>query len=136
MTTMERTSAASAIGYQVRKDIRNRPYRERDRVGDRRLVSAAALAILVVGLLMGSAWIRYRQADVDREIVRLTEERLRLVAEERHWRAELESLAAPARISDLATGSLHMIQPSATDVVVLERAQTSPAPSSAVVAKR
>jgi hypothetical protein len=136
MTTMERTSAASAIGYQVRKDIRNRPYREIDHAGQRRMWSAGATAILVLALLMTAAWIRVSQKSVDAEIARLTTERLRLVAEERHWRIELESLVAPGRISTLATGQLHLVNPGVTDVVVVERAPMNQAPSSAVVAKR
>ncbi len=134
--TMERTSAASAIGYQVRKDIRNRPYRELDRAGDRRMLGSAALVLLVVALLMTSVWIRVSQRGVEKEIARLKADRVRLAAEERHWRAEIESLLAPQRIAALATGSLHMVTPDAADVLVFERALTNPAPSSAVVAKR
>ena len=136
MTIMERTSAASALGYQVRKDIRNRPYRELDRAGDRRLLATLAMAAVVVALLMTSVWIRVRQGYIDAEIAALRAERLRLAAEERHWRAEIDSLLAPRRIEALATGSLHMVKPAAADVVVFERAPTNPAPSRGVVASR
>jgi cell division protein FtsL len=133
---MERTSAASAIGYQVRKDIRNRPYREIDRGAQRRMWGAGAVAVFVLALLMTATRIKVLQTDIDYEIAKLQAEHQRLVAEERHWRAEIATLVAPSRISTLAIERLNLVKPGHADVVVIERAPKNQAPSSAVVAKR
>lgn len=134
---MERSqTAAAAIGYHVRKDIRNRPLREIDRAGQRRMWGSGVVALVVLALLMTAAWIKITQTDIGYQIAALEEESRRLETERRHWLAELESLRAPRRIEALATEGLHLVRPAAKDVVVIEQARGAAAPSSAVVASR
>jgi hypothetical protein len=45
-------------------------------------------------------------------------------------------LRAPQRIESLATGRLHLVEPSAEDAVVIERVLPAEPPAKSVVARR
>jgi cell division protein FtsL len=127
---------AGAMAFQVHKDIRNRPLRELDRVGQRRMWGATVVALGLLCLLMAAVWLRVEQIDLGYRIEELKVERAHAEAERRHLQAELESLRAPKRIEALATQRLHLVDPTGADAFVIERVRTSNGPSGAVVAQR
>ena len=58
------------------------------------------------------------------------------VAINRHLRLQIQTLKAPQRIAAIATTQLHMVEPTAAEAVVLERAVPVEPPSRSVVARR
>ena len=133
---MGRAQQATAIGYAVMKDIRNSPLREVDRAGQRRMWGSSALALLLLALILASAWMRVEQIQLGYRIEQLQRERAVAESERRHLLVELESLRAPQRIEALATRDLKLVSPTAADAFVLERVRATGQPSSAVMARR
>ena len=137
MRTMGRTrAAAGAMEFQMRRDIRNRPLREVDRAGQRRMWSTTVVVVAVLGVLLAIAFLRTRQADLGYRMGTLQVMRAKLEAERRHLVAERESLRAINRIERLATQQLHLVKPTDADAFVIERVRSSKGPSSVVVARR
>jgi cell division protein FtsL len=134
---MARTrDTAGALEFQVRHDVRNRPLREIDHDGQRRMWGATVVVMAVLGLLLASAAVRLQQIHLGYRIEDLQAKRGRLEAERRHLLAEKESLQALDRIDRLATDLLRLVKPTAADAYVLERVKAAPEPSGAVVARR
>jgi len=137
MKTMgRRQSAAEAVEFQMRGDIRNRPVRVVDRAGQRRMWSTALVVVGVLGVLLAIAVLRMRQNDLGYEVGVLLATQARLETERRHLVAELESLRALDRIERLAMEQLLMVKPTGADAFVVERARATSAPSSSIVALR
>ena len=128
--------AADALGFQVRRDIRNRPLREVDRAGQRRMWGTTLVVLCVLGVLLSITVLRNHLNDLGAQIERLQAKRASLEAERRHLLAENESLRALTRIEHLATTQLKLVAPKETDAFVIERVKTSPGPTNAVVARR
>jgi cell division protein FtsL len=128
--------AADALGFQVRRDIRNRPLREVDRAGQRRMWSTTLVVLCVLGVLLSITVLRNHLNHLGAQIERLQAKRASLEAERRHLVAEHESLRALTRIEHLATTQLKLVKPTDANAFVLERVKTSPGPTSAVVARR
>jgi cell division protein FtsL len=122
--------------FQMRRDIHNRPRREVDRAGQRRMWTTAAMVVVVLGVLLAIAVLRTRQADLGYRIGTLQAMRAKLEAERRHLVAERESLRSLKRIEQLAMEQLQLVKPTKADAFVLERVRSSKGPSSAVVARR
>jgi cell division protein FtsL len=127
---------AGAMAFRVHKDIRNRPLREVDHAGQRRMWGVTLVVLGMLCLLMAAVWLRVEQIDLGYRLEELKVERAHADAERRHLQAELESLRSPTRIETLAWQRLDLIEPSDTDAFVIERVRTSSEPSSVVVAQR
>jgi cell division protein FtsL len=131
---MERTEA---FEYAIRKDVRNNPIvREVDEQRQKELWQSAGIGIVLVLVLMFSAWQHfellrhgYRLDEMQRE--RAAEEEIR-----RHLRLEIETLRAPQRIEKLATERLGMVRPGAGEAIVLERVTPPEPPVKSLVAAR
>ena len=123
--------------YEIKKDVRNNQIvREVDERRMRDLWQSLGIGIVLVLVLLFSAWQHfellrhgYRLEEMQRE--RASEENIN-----RHLRLEIETLRSPARIERMATGKLRMVAPSADDAIVIERVIQTPAPPRSVVARR
>ena len=129
----------SAVDFEdaIKKDVRNTPIvREVDEARQRQLWRSAGIGVLLVLVLLFSAWQHF---EVLRHGMAMTRIQQELAAEEeinRHLRLEIETLRSPARIERMATGRLRMVAPSADDAIVIERVIQTPAPPRSVVARR
>lgn len=136
MTMGRANDAADALGFAMQKDIRNRPLREVDRVGQRRMWGSTVIVLLFLTLVLASAWLRLEQIHLGYEIERKQVELAVQESERRHLLLERESLKSPQRVEALATGLLKLVAPTGEDAFVIGRARTSGKPSGAVVAHR
>jgi cell division protein FtsL len=128
--------AADALGFAVRKNIRNEPRREVDHAGQRRMWSVTVSILLFLAVSIGSIWLRNEQIRLGYEIEQLQAERARAESERRHLLVELEALRSPQRLEMLGLTELRMVSPSHTDAFVIERVRTSPPPAGTTVASR
>ncbi len=123
--------------YAIKKDVRNNPIvREVDRTRQRELWQWIGISVVLVGVLLFSAWQHF---ELLRHGYRLDRVQRQRAAEEeinRHLRLEIETLKAPARIERLATERLHMVAPATGEAVVIERAVPAEPPARSVVATR
>jgi cell division protein FtsL len=130
-------TAAESFEYAIKKDVRNNPIvREIDRDRQRDMVRSVAIGVLLVSVLLFSAWQHF---ELRRHGYRLEQMQKERAAEEeinRHLRLEIETLRSPARIERLATGRLRMVAPGPEDASIVERVVPSPPPPRAVVAQR
>ena len=92
-------------------------------------------AFLVVVLLF-SAWQHFELLRHGYRIEQMQKERAAEEEITRHLRLEIETLRAPARIERLAVRQLGMIEPTASDTVVIERVTSVAPPPSSVIARR
>jgi len=125
------------LEYGFKRPVRNsKIVREVDRVRHRELWSTVAVVLGVVAALLFHAWPNFELVKLGYEV----EQRQRQLEEEfetqRYLQLELESLHAPRRVEQLATGDLRMIEPALEDVVILERFEAPRPPASTVVASR
>lgn len=134
---MARTAGTSdAIAFSVPKDIQNHPVRKVDRARQREMWWSVLFVSIVVGGLLMVAWQRSQWTDLGYDLARLQRESAAREAENRHLRLELASLRAPQRIETLAMRDLHLVAPSQTEAVVLERVRQAAAPARTLVARR
>ena len=121
--------------YAIRKDVRNNPIvREVDEERNKALWQSVGIGIVLVLVLMFSAWQHF---EFLRHGYRLEQMQRERAAEEdinRHLRLEIETLRAPQRIEKLATDRLGMVAPGAGEAIVLERVVPSEPPAKALVA--
>jgi cell division protein FtsL len=123
--------------YAVRADVRNNPVvREVDRQRQRELWWWAAVGSVLVVVLLFTALQQFNLIRYGYEIERMQRQR---VAEERLNRQlllELETLRAPQRLQEIATGELRLVTPTMAEAVVIERVISAEPPSNALVASR
>jgi len=123
--------------YAIKKDVRNNPIvREVDRERHREMLRSVGLAVFLVAVALFAAWQHF---ELLRHGYRIEEMQKAKAAEDeitRHLRLEIQSLRAPGRIEQLATGRLRMIVPGPQDSGVIERVITAAAPPQSVVARR
>src|SRR5262245_49242654 len=127
---------AEAFEYAIKKDVRNNPIvREVDEARQRDLWRSLAVAgVFVVMLLFWAV----QQFELLRHGYELEELQRQRAAEEevaRHLRLEIETLKAPRRIEELATGRLHLVTPSREEAIVIERVVPADPPAASVVAR-
>jgi cell division protein FtsL len=131
---MEQTES---FEYAIRKDVRNNPIvREVDEQRQRELWQSAGVAVLLVLVLLASAWQHFELLRHGYQLEQMQRERAVEADVNRHLRLEIETLRAPQRIEKLAQQQLGMIEPGPGDAVVLERVVASPPPAASVVAAR
>ena len=123
--------------YEIRKDFRNNQIvREVDERRLRDLWQSLGIGILLVLVLLFSAWQHFELLRHGYKLEQLQRERASENDINRHLRLEMATLRAPQRIEKLATERLGMVSPGADEAVVLERVTPQPAPPKSIVATR
>jgi cell division protein FtsL len=130
-------TAADTFEYAIKKDVRNNPIvREVDRHRQREMWRSVGIGVVVVSVLLFSAWQHFELLRHGYKLEQMQKERI--VEEEinRHLKLEIETLRSPERIEQLATQRLHMVAPGPADASVIERVRASAPPPRSVVARR
>jgi cell division protein FtsL len=128
---------AGTFEYEIRKDFRNNQIvREVDERRQRDLWQSLGIGILLVLVLLFSAWQHFELLRHGYKLEQMQRERAAENDINRHLRLEMETLRAPQRIEKLATERLGMINPGQQEAVVLERVGAQAPPASSVVATR
>jgi cell division protein FtsL len=123
--------------YAIKKDVRNNPIvREVDRARQRELWESLGVAGMVVMVLLFSAWQHFELLQHGYKLEEMQQQRAAEEDAGRKLRLEFETLRASERIESLATGRLHLIEPSPDDAVVIERVLPAEPPAKSVVARR
>lgn len=134
---MARTPGVTdAIGFAVPKDVQNHPVRELDRVRQRELWWWVLVVSVLVGGLLLLTWQHYQFTDLGYGIDRLTQAAAAEESVRRHLLVEQAALRSPQRIEEIATTQLHMVAPTQTEAVVIERVRQAAQPSRTLVARR
>jgi cell division protein FtsL len=129
--------SATDFEYAIKKDVRNNLIvREVDEARQRQFVRAVAIGGLLVAVLLFSAWQHFELVQHGYLMERLQQERAAEEEINRHLKLEIATLRAPRRIEDTATNKLRMVQPTASDVVIIERVATPTPPAKSIVAAR
>jgi cell division protein FtsL len=123
--------------YAIRKDVRNNPIvREVDDARQRELWKTVVIGALFVAVLLGWSW---QQFELRRHGYKLEEvQRAKAVEEERQrqLRLEIETLSSPKRIERIAIEKLHLVAPTQSEAIVIERVVPAEPPAKSVVARR
>lgn len=128
---------AGTFEYEIRKDFRNNQIvREVDERRLRDLWMSLGIGVVLVGVLLFSAWQHFELLRHGYKLEQMQRDRAAESDINRHLRLEMETLRSPQRIEKLATERLGMVNPGATEAVVLERVVPAPAPARSVVASR
>ena len=128
---------ATDFEYAIKKDVRNNPIvREVDEARQQQLLRAAGIGALLVTVLLFSAWQHFELVRHGYLMERLQQERAAEEELNRHLKLEIATLRAPKRIEETATRKLHMVEPKAGDVVIIERVSAPAPPSKSIVAAR
>ena len=137
MTTLSRTrGTADALGFAVPKDIHNNPVREIDRARNRELWWSVLFAgVLVAGLLL-AVWEHNEWRRVGYQIASLQQQKAAAETANRQLILERETLRSPQRIELLATLQLHLVAPTQTEAVVIERIREAARQPRTLVARR
>lgn len=123
--------------YAIKKDVRNNPIvREIDETRQRELWKSVGLAAFLVIVLLFSAWQHFELLRHGYQIEELNRQRAAEEEVGRQLRLEIDTLRSPRRIETLATERLHLVAPSAAEIVVLERVQLADQPATSVIARR
>lgn len=131
-----RLKPVDAIAYSIPREVENHPVRTVDRARQRDMLRLAGVVALLLAGLLVVAGLHSEWRDLGYDVARLQKARAESEAEQRHLRLELETLRAPERIERLAITHLHLVAPSQTEAVVLERVRQAAAPGRALVAQR
>ena len=123
--------------YAIKKDIRNNPIvREVDQSRQRELWRSLGIGVLLVAVLLFSAWQHFELLQHGYRIEEMQQERSRELEINRHLRLEIETLRSPARIERIANEQLGLVAPTNQDAVVIERVVPAPALDQTIVATR
>ena len=126
-----------AAEYALRKVVRNSPIaREVDEVRQRELWQWVCVALVLVLVVLFSAWQAQQLLDHGYAIQDLKRQLSAERAEARRLRLQLEQLSAPQRLEDYATTHLNLVRPGQPDAIVIERVTPPERPPSSVVAAR
>ena len=129
--------SATDFEYAIKKDVRNNPIvREVDEARQRQLLRAVGIGALLVAVLLFSAWQHFELVQHGYLMERLQQERVAEEEVNRHLKLEIETLRAPRRIVDMASRTLHMVEPDPGAVVIIERVATPAPPAKSIVAAR
>jgi hypothetical protein len=113
--------------YAIRKDIRNNPIvREVDEARQRQLWRSAGIGVVLVLVLLFSAWQHFEVLRHGMAMARVQQERA----------AEIQTLRSPERIERVATKQLHLVAPTRNQAIVIERVIPAAAPDKSIVAAR
>ena len=128
---------AGTFEYEIRKDFRNNQIvREVDERRLKALWQSLGIGVVLVLVLLFSAWQHFELLRHGYQIERMQQERAAEEEINRHLRLEVETLRAPRRIEKIATEQLHLVAPARGQAIVIERV-TAPAPAEkSIVAAR
>jgi cell division protein FtsL len=125
------------VEYAIKKDLRNNPIvRGVDQKQRRALVRTLGVGVLVVGMLLFSAWQRYQMIDHGYRVEKLTKDIAEQEALNRRLRLEVETLRSPAVIESRAMRELQMAYPTPAETVLVERIPAATAPKAVVAHAR
>ena len=128
---------AGTFEYEIRKDVRNNQIvREVDERHQRELWSSLGLGLLLVLVLLFSAWQHFELLRHGYRLEQMQRDRAAEDEVTRHLRLEMESLRAPQRIEHLATRRLGMVAPGPAEAIVLQRVMPPAPPARSLVATR
>jgi cell division protein FtsL len=123
--------------YEIKKDVRNNQIvREVDERRMRDLWQSLGIGIVLVLVLLFSAWQHFELLRHGYQLEQMQRERAAEAEINRHLRLEMESLRAPQRIEKIATDDLGMVSPGDDKAVVIERVTTPAPPAKSLVATR
>jgi cell division protein FtsL len=123
--------------YEIRKDVRNNQIvREVDERRLRDLWQSLGIGIVLVLVLLFSAWQHFELLRHGYRLEQMQRERAAEADINRHLQLEMESLRAPQRIEKLATERLGMVTPGPANAIVLERVSAPAPPAKSLVATR
>ena len=123
--------------YAIKKDIRNNPIvREVDHARQRELWRSVVVGVLLVAVLLFSAWQHFELLQHGYRIEQMQQERAEEAEANRHLRLEIETLRSLSRIERIATDELNLVEPTSDEAIVIRRVMPSPAPDRTVVASR
>jgi cell division protein FtsL len=126
-----------AVEYAIKKDVRNNPIiREVDEVRQRELWNSGAIAVVLVLLVLFSAWQHFELLRHGYQVEEMQREKAEQEEVGRQYRLEIDTLRSPRRIEALAVQQLHLVSPSNADAIVIERAVPADPPATSVVARR
>jgi len=126
-----------AFEYAIKKDIRNNPIvREVDEARVREMWRSASVGVLLVAILLYSAWQHFELIRYGYRIEQMQQQRAGEEQVNRHLKLSIQTLSRPDRIEQLATTRLKMVQPGAADTIILERVVPAGAPAQSIVAQR
>jgi cell division protein FtsL len=126
-----------ALDYAISKDVRNNQIvREIDHSRQRDLWRWAWIGSVILALVVYSSWQHFELLRHGYRIEQMERARKQEVEINRHLRLRIQTLKAPQRIAAIATSQLRMVEPTAADAVVLERAVPVEPPSKSIVARR
>lgn len=125
------------VEYAIKKDLRNNPIvRGVDEKQRRALARGLGIGVLVVGMLLFSAWQRYQMIDHGYRVEKLTKDIAEQEALNRHLRLEVETLRSPEMIESRAMRELQMAYPTPAETVLVERIPATTAPKAVVARAR
>jgi cell division protein FtsL len=126
-----------AFEYAIKKDVRNNPIvRQVDEARQRELWTSVAVAVLLVLVLLFSAWQHFELLRHGYKVEEMQRERAAQEDIGRQYRLEIETLRSLKRIEALATGELQLVAPSPGEAIVIERVLPADPPTKSVVARR
>ena len=129
--------SAMDFEYAIKKDVRNNPIvREVDEARQRALLRSTIVGALLVVVVLFSVWQKFQLVSHGYAMESLQRQRTAEEEVNRHLRLEIETLRSPRRIEELATRSLHLVQPPADKAIVVERVTAPAPPSKSIVAAR
>jgi cell division protein FtsL len=125
------------VEYAIKKDLRNNPIvRGVDEKQRRALVRTLGVGVLVVGMLLFSAWQRYQMIDHGYRVEKLTKDIAEQEALNRRLRLEVDTLRSPDMIESRAMRELQMAYPTPAETVLVERIPAATAPKAVVAHAR
>ena len=126
-----------AFEYAIKKDVRNNPIvREVDEARQRELWKSGAIAVLLVTVVLFSAWQHFELLRHGYQVEEMQREKTAQEEIGRQYRLEIDTLRSPKRIEALATRTLHLVAPTSDDAIVIERVIPADPPAKTVVARR
>ena len=126
-----------AFEYAIKKDVRNNPIvREVDEARQRELWKSGAIAVLLVAVVLFSAWQHFELLRHGYQVEEMQREKAAQEEIGRQYRLEIDTLRSPKRIEALATRTLHLVAPTSDDAIVIERVIPADPPAKTVVARR
>src|SRR5687767_1515187 len=123
--------------YAIRKDIRNNPIvREVDEARQRQLWRSAGIGVVLVLVLLFSAWQHFEVLRHGMAMARVQRERAAEEEIKRHLLLEIQTLRSPERIEQVAIQRLRLVAPTRDQAIVIERVTPAAAPDKSIVAAR
>lgn len=120
--------------YAIKKDIRNNPVvREIDLEQKRDFLRSVALAALMVGMLLFSAWQQFKIVQHGRDVEGVRQELAKAREANRQLRLNLLTEQDLAVIERRAHQELQLVSPNVAEIVVLDRVPVGN-PSRAIIA--